>query len=381
MIKEITVFANGDSSKISTWSNVPYFFTETMMAKGIKVNRVDLSPDRDKEARFNKVARRIIKLLTKRNHCYDYFRSKVHFNNVRARIKKAIADYPDADALLFLTFSFSAGGLTDKKKVLFGDWTFDYHINYFCQRKPDFFERKSIGREDAQINASDLILPLFPKVADYMKLRYGGKDIRYLGNVINALVDFTESETDTILQEKVDTHKLLFIGGTKYAEGAEQLIAAYGILKKQNPALSLHIIGMTEANFGELPPDTHCYGYLDKEDEQQREQYYRLMREAQLFINTTSKWGAFSASIEAMYFHIPVVVRPYDEFKQTFEDGAEGIVYYTGSSPEELAKTISDTTGSDSYKQKCMSAHSLVESFTWSAYADKVLEGIAGIEK
>jgi hypothetical protein len=41
-IKEITVFTIGDSKKMSTWSNVPFFFTETLISKGVKVNRVDI---------------------------------------------------------------------------------------------------------------------------------------------------------------------------------------------------------------------------------------------------------------------------------------------------------------------------------------------------
>jgi len=43
-IKELTIFTSGDSGKISTWSNIPYFFTQTLLSKGIKINRVNISP-------------------------------------------------------------------------------------------------------------------------------------------------------------------------------------------------------------------------------------------------------------------------------------------------------------------------------------------------
>ncbi|GBU07133.1 hypothetical protein AwDysgo_04640 [Bacteroidales bacterium] len=41
-IKEITLFTNGDSNDLSVFSNVPYFFAQTLISKGIKVNRVDI---------------------------------------------------------------------------------------------------------------------------------------------------------------------------------------------------------------------------------------------------------------------------------------------------------------------------------------------------
>ena len=43
-MNEITIFTYGDSNKISTWSNVPYFFTTTLEKKGIIVNRINIRP-------------------------------------------------------------------------------------------------------------------------------------------------------------------------------------------------------------------------------------------------------------------------------------------------------------------------------------------------
>jgi hypothetical protein len=45
-LKEINVFTYGNASKLSTWSNVPYFFTETLEEKGIKVNRINIQPNK-----------------------------------------------------------------------------------------------------------------------------------------------------------------------------------------------------------------------------------------------------------------------------------------------------------------------------------------------
>jgi len=76
-IKEVSVFTNGDSCKLSTWSNVPYFFTQALTAKGIKVNRIDLSPDPSLEKRWNKFMGRVMRRIFK-GTSYCYFRSFTH---------------------------------------------------------------------------------------------------------------------------------------------------------------------------------------------------------------------------------------------------------------------------------------------------------------
>ena len=297
-IKEITVFSVGDSNKISTWSNVPYFFTTTFEKKGVKVNRIDLSPNRIVEKIFDETVSRLLSVINKDN-TYTYFRSFMHFINVRYKIKKSIKQFPQSDALIFLTFTFSASQLTQKPTIQFCDWTYDHFFNYFQNRKPNFFELQSVKRENSQINGSNLVIPLFPSVAEYMKKKYTSKII-YLGNVINSVYETIDYE---ILKIKNHSNKILFIGSPKYMEGAQLLLKAFNKLKLSHSALSLHFIGLTASNFINLPKDVYCYGYLDKGDEKQRDLYYRLLKEAKIFVNTTPKWSAFSASLEAMYFY------------------------------------------------------------------------------
>src|SRR5664280_1046497 len=79
-INEITVFASGNSKDIRTWSNVPYFFTETLLTKGIKVNRVDLSPSSFLKGIFNLTIKLVINRINK-DTTYNYFRSFTHFND------------------------------------------------------------------------------------------------------------------------------------------------------------------------------------------------------------------------------------------------------------------------------------------------------------
>ncbi len=373
-LREVTVFTNGDASKLSTWSNVPYLFTQTLIEKGIKVNRIDLTPDEALKNFWDKTMGRVARRLINKHTNFEYFRSRMHFKNVRSRIKKAINEHPQTDVFIFLTFSFSASGLTKKPVVLFGDWTYDHYLDYYENRKPDLLEQQSIKRERWAIESADLLLPLFPGIAAHIQKTYNNKNIQYLGNVINAVNTISETEA---LKAKENSFELIFVGSPKYLAGAFNLISAFENLKTQYPHLKLHIIGMNETEIGKtLPADVSCYGYLDKGKDKDRELYYDLFKRAKLFINTTPKWGAFSAAIEAMYFYNPAITMPYDEFTSTFGKQIDFGVYCEENTPAAIEKSIKALFEHKAYSSLCINANKAVKEYTWSAYIDKVIAQI-----
>lgn len=320
---------------------------------------------------YRRTACQLIKLVNKRTS-YDYSRSVIHFFLSRRTIRRAIKKYPNADAAVFLTFSFSATGLATIPSIQFCDWTFDHHVKHFAGRDPDWFEKACIEREDGQIEGADWVFPLFPSVASYMKTRYRNENIHYLGNVINSLYPVSE---ERIGAEKQAALTLLFVGGKKYLKGAICLIAAHERLRAVYPNLSLHIIGITEADLDYKPVSVHCHGYLDKDRETDREQYYGLLKKATVFINTTPKWGAFSATIEAMYFCTPVIVSSYEEFVETFGRDID-FGSYCENDPTQLANTIRTLLEEPLYISQCQNAHAAVKQFTWSSYIDTMLSTI-----
>ena len=368
-IKEVTVFTDGDSSLQSTWSNVPYFFTQTLIEKGIKVNRVDFSPIVPIRITYNRTIGTLSRLIFK-GSCYDYFRSRPYLRYVRKLIKKAIKDFPNSDTLIFMSFSFSSAGLSTKPCVLFSDWTYDHYINHFLNRKPNFFERLGIKREDANIRSADMVVPLFPSVSEYMKQRYVANKIHYLGNVINASLEAPDQE---IIANKKGSNSLLFVGSPKYLEGASTVLKAFEILKEKQPELELHFVGLTHIPGQPAQNGVHFHGYLNKGVESEREQYYELFSKARLFVNTTPRWAAFSASIEAMYFYTPVLVTPADEFIVTFGNNIDFGDYCPENSPTLVADKITELISANNYTSLCANAHEAVKDFTWSSYIDKLL--------
>lgn len=364
-MNEITIFTYGDSKKISTWSNIPYFFTTTLEKKGIVVNRIDITPSsRILKKIFKLGLYRILPKLYK-NNSYNYLRSFLFKIEANLKIKKAVKKYPKSDSFIFLNFDFSSKRYSKKPSILFGDWTYEHYINYLLNREPNFFEFQYIKSQNRKIKESDIVFPLFPGMAEQLKHK---GNIKYLGNVINSSIESNKKE---ILKQKKDSNKIIFIGSNKYIEGAKKLLESYNILKKKYPKLSLDFIGLKETDFNNLPKDVKCHGYLDKGNNEQREIYYKLLKEARVFVNTTPKWSAFSASVEAMYFYNPVIVPSYEEFVKTFGENFNGGIYCNNN--DNLAEKIELIINSQSYEEFSINARTLVKNFTWDSYIDKVL--------
>ena len=149
-------------------------------------------------------------------------------------------------------------------------------------------------------------------------------------------------------------------------------------MKVKIPNLRLDLIGINSDELNLLPNDIYCHGYLDKGIESEADTYYNLIKNAAIFINTTPKWGAFSASLEAMYFYTPVIVTPYFEFTATFGEIINFGRFYD-EKQENLACIIEDILQSEEYIDICENAHNAAKVHTWSSYVDKMLTRIEGI--
>ena len=376
LIRELTVFSHGDSTLLSTWSNVPYFFTKTIESKGIRVNRVNINPPYAVEELYDRTVWRVLNKLLPRGYFTKYIHTALNYWHIQRRIRKAVKQYPSSDAFIFLSFSHSTQGMSNVPVVLFCDWTVDYYFRYFLNREPRWFERRPVRRQDALIEGADLVISLFPGVTDYLRTYYKNRNIVYLGNVVNSELSVSAEE---VIGKKRVSKELLFIGNRKYVEGANCLIRAYKLLKEADPSMRCHIIGMEAKYLEEAPEGVTCYGYLDKSKDEERVLYYSLLQNARVIINTTPKWGAFSSTIEAMHFFNPVITSPYKEFTQTFGEEIPFGYYCEAGSVEALHGALESIFRDPGYERMCMEAHEAVKPFTWDSYMARVLEGVENI--
>lgn len=371
-IKKIIVFSTSDSRKLSSWSNVPYLFTETLMMHGLDVTRVHV-----KEiaifAVLYRVIKKILTLLFGFHTSFEYSRSLIHFYYSKWFMERVL-NKNDFDAVLILSFSYAPAVRFKKPVILFGDWSYEYYLKYFLNRSPDRLEINSVNRENAVLEQADFIFVLFPVACTYLLEKHNNKNIHYLGNVINAI---EEPGQENLILKKA-SNSIVFVGKEHYLEGAKQLIEVFSALKKDKPNLRLDIIGMGKSFFSDLPEGVVCHGYLDKGKERDRKLYYDLLKNARVFINTTPKWASFSAALEAMHFYTPVITTSYPEFVKTFGNEINFGYFYNGGNQYDLASLIKKIFTKTDYEVLCINAHAAVKDFTWDSYVKKFVQVIGG---
>lgn len=145
---EITVFTNGDSRDVNTWSNVPYFFCKALEHGGVKVNRINIEVGWLSQGIVGKIYNRLRTVFF--HDGYTSTRTRLYRWLVSRVVKKAAHDYPCADYHLFLTTSFDDTH-SGKPNVLFFDWTYKISRERYGHRMTRA-EKKYCEYENSIIN-------------------------------------------------------------------------------------------------------------------------------------------------------------------------------------------------------------------------------------
>lgn len=385
-MKEILFFTNGNANDANIWSNVPYCFSHALESKDITVHRIDYSMNPSFVNFYDLILRRILDCLTFRKLRFPYLRTTGLFKFCAERkIKKAIQQHPQVDLCLFMGYGFY-NKWSNIPSLLFSDWTTEMDIQK--KRKPNFLEKRIIRQEEEAINNAEYVISLFPVCCEEMKRKYPKANIHFLGgNVINDLSGLrlkrkdqcVHSSNEIIVEDLIETKekskKLLFIGRkTTYLEAAKKLIEAYKLLKEEEAYndYSLDIVGCAASDFDSLPKGVTCYGFLNKSEEKDRKTYYDLLLNAKVLVNANPKWGAFSSTVEAMYYYTPVIVSPYQDFVENFGEKIDFGVYNQDFTAESLSNDIKSVINSDNYTELCNFAHEKVKSYTWENYVKQL---------
>ncbi len=224
MKKEITVFSCGDSTDVKTWSNVPFLFTQSLIARGFVINRVDVSPNRTLSRWFDRRSYFVFKRILKLDACPEYHRTFIHRILSRKKIKKATKLYPNTQLNLFLTYAYY-NKYSNKPSVNWCDWT-DEIVIQRIGRNIKWYELSSIKHERTVMSRSNLVFSLFPMCSKQMSAMYN-RDVIWLDrNVVNTTFE-SNPKIDEIIERRVSSNIILFIGGLKYIGSAKDLIEKY----------------------------------------------------------------------------------------------------------------------------------------------------------
>lgn len=175
---------------------------------------------------------------------------------------------------------------------------------------------------------------------------------------------------DAIIDKRISSPIILFIGDTRYTSAALELIDSFKELQHKYSNLRLHIIGMTneQLSINTEQMNIICHGYLHKDREEERDVYYNLLMQAKVFVNPAAQWGGYSSTIEAMYYGCPVIVSPYDDFVAEFGNDIDFGIYHKnkGTLYSEMDAILS--LNNNEYKKMSASAANRVKEYTWDNY-------------
>lgn len=370
--KQITILSIGDPSKVSTWSNVPYFLGKSLEKLGCEVHYVDIGPKKWISVPYDLVIGLMRKLGWRSE--YNFFRSTLNERSTKNKIARALERFPDS-LPIFTTFSFGANG-SKKPYVLFCDRTFESYVNYFNDREPTRFERRIVKSEVLNMKNAHLIISLFPEMAESLSTKYGEK-VKYYGNVVN--LPAGPEMSDGLLEKKWRSKQLLFIGKKHYKEGLMRLLDALKLLNigLEQP-FHLHVIGLSEKHIsGKSIENVTFHGYLNKSNDDEYEQYIQLLENAFLFINPNPRWASFSASCEAMSYSTPLIINAYPEFTSTFGNDQKQCWFLESERQEDLVHLIRQIADDrEVWESKARGAFISASPLSWRSYATKVLRDV-----
>lgn len=368
-MKNIVVLAYGDPRNPSTWSNVPYLFINAFEKKNFNVICCDISTKRNIFMLLYTLFFKIIKSSS----TYYFVKSKINRKLVNKRIQKIVSKYDKITDFYFcFGYDFSPSEYTTKKVILFSDWPIEYAIEKRFDRNPDYFEKKDINRHKEVIENATYIISLFKDVTEYMNNRFTNKTY-YLGNLINSFYSIDGFD-------KIEgRNKITFIGKKSYYDSAKKLIKAFEFLdgkdiEKRN--LELHIIGMKSSDFSNVNNSKiYFHGYLNKGNKSDMKEYYDILRETIVIVNTSDKWAGMSSIIESMYYYRPIITSKYEEYVKTFGNNLS-FGYYSKNTVEDIKNNLEKVLklNERDYKKMSKSSHDAVKEFTYESYVDKIIK-------
>lgn len=371
-IRTVNVFTAGDSSDLSVWSNVPYLLCRTLERKGCAVNRIDYESLRNGVLRWLVLLGDYLYRRFDRRHGKGYFYAKVYYALVDRKIRRAARKYP---ADLDITPYNCGNPHAPQPTLLLGDWTQEYLYRVRLKRAPQGYQKYYAARQAAVIERSDCVVSLFARCAKDMRAHYRNPNICHLGrNVVNNVWP-EPLDPELICRQKTASHRILFIGKKHYVSAARQLVRVFDRLRKISPDVELDIVGLTSEELGVSEPGgVRCHGYLNKGIPSERETYYRLLLDARVFVNTTSLWGGYSSTVEAMYFCNPVVIAPYEDFTAEFGEEIPFGAYCSDGDDDRLCRILCGLFSNDeAYAGMCRAAHDAVKDYTWDHFVDALL--------
>lgn len=307
----INLFTVGDASDVSTWSNLPYFLSEAMLAHSVTVRRINLIPERRLMywvyRRLHHKIDGLSKRLLDRPRPTDLFRDPLARKLINRQIRRAMTEHPAADFNFFFTYSYSSKPYSATPTVHLGDICYQHAMR---DRGLPIRARdeRAIANEKANLSGASLVLGTNKPCCDFLRQHYGVAGARKLLGGIN--LDWqAPDDVPEYLNGKWASRRVLFIGRGVHKRGVDLLVQAFERFNQgRAEPFGLTLVGINAGEIGALPSGVDCIGYLNKNDPAGLARYTALLESATMFVMPMREGPPPGVIKEALLTGTPVIL-------------------------------------------------------------------------
>ncbi|MFZ2865483.1 MAG: glycosyltransferase family 4 protein [Ignavibacteriaceae bacterium] len=349
--KSIVLVAYNSESSIS-YSGIEYYIKCAFNEANYKVISLNIKnyiniPSKLFLIFLSKPVRIYYRLIKKVEISYSFYGSLIYrmiltlfffFN--KKTLKKS-------DLIFMFTAPYGLSKSVQNPIIVYSDGSIKWLIKW--QRKRDLvsFEENLHKKNYKAMKRADLIIALFNEVKkeadEYFK---DATKTIYFGTGLNLpKLSYSQSK---LLNNKFNNQLIIFIGRKHYLDGAHKLLEANKIIKKNKRIVNykIYIIGLKKELLTPLDENVTIIEFINKNDVNDIKFYSDLLASATLFVNPSSIGGAYMATLEALYYHTPVVLTQYPEINSFFNDKEKpGLLIRPDLSPLLLADEIENIMG------------------------------------
>ncbi len=180
------------------------------------------------------------------------------------------------------------------------------------------------------------------------------------------------------VEQPSDGFQILFVGRDWVAKGGPRLLKAFRLLRNENPAIRLDIVGPKA-----LPPELSdepgvtFHGFLDKAVPSELRQLQTLYRTSHVFALPTEYDSFGIAALEAMSYGLPVIITGTGALTEIVQGGVTGFCI-APDNDDELVDALRTTRANPDHARAMgmLGSERARGYFTWEGVARRMLAGM-----
>jgi glycosyltransferase involved in cell wall biosynthesis len=352
---KIAFVTNLDSSDVRAWSGTVLNMRRGLEQSGLDVEVIDKL--RDPYGVFFKAKRVAKNVVLQKNYLRDREPSTLRsyarqIESELNRIKPNIIFSPGTIPIAYLR--------TEIPIIFWADATFDGMINFYPEFSNLCDETIRNGRRMEQAALSKCRLAIYSSewAAESASDNYDvdSKKIKVVPYGANLSHTSTADEIrDAIASRGSAICKLLFVGVDWNRKGGDQALQLTAMLNQQGFDVELHVVGCEPPS--PVPSFVKTYGYLSKDNREQKALLVRLYKMADFFVLPSKAECAAVVIAEANSFGLPVLTTNVGGMKTVVREGKNGLALAPSCFVSKGANYVREVLSSKAhYYQLCESS-------------------------